>query len=86
LGVESSMINLIYIRAAIRERTGQELSLRTVRDLLYEEGLITKGQANNKDLIFRGYAEYFETDEAAAKMEDPNPFIIREITDENDES
>tara|TARA_R100001377_G_scaffold81740_1_gene61450 strand:- start:475 stop:717 length:243 start_codon:yes stop_codon:yes gene_type:complete len=80
------MINLIYIRAAIRERTGQELSLRTVRDLLYEEGLITKGQANNKDLIFRGYAEYFETDEAAAKMEDPNPFIIREITDENDES
>tara|TARA_R100000935_G_scaffold32903_1_gene53422 strand:- start:231 stop:473 length:243 start_codon:yes stop_codon:yes gene_type:complete len=79
------MINLIYIRAAIRERTGQELSLRAVRNLLFEEGLITKSQAKNKDLIFRGYAEYFEKDEAAAKMEDPNPFIIREITNEDDE-
>lgn len=78
------MINLIYIRAAIRERTGKELSLEAVRDLLLEEGLITKKQAQDRDLIFRGYAEYFETEEAAARVEDPNPFIIREIEHEDD--
>lgn len=78
------MINLVYIRAAIRERTGKELSLEAVRDLLLEEGLITKKQAQNRDLIFRGYAEYFETEEAAARVEDPNPFIIREIEHEDD--
>mgnify|MGYP003652048068 FL=1 len=78
------MINLIYIRAAIRERTGQELSLETVRDLLLEEGLITEKQAHNRDLIFRGYAEYFDTEESATRMEDPNPFIVREIEHEDD--
>ena len=78
------MINLIYIRAAIRERTGKELSLEAVRDLLLEEGLITKVQAQDKDLIFRGYAEYFETEEASAKIEDPNPFIFRMIKHEDD--
>ena len=78
------MINLIYIRAAIRERTDQELSLEAVRDLLFEEGLITQKQAQSRDLIFRGYAEYFETEESAARMEDPNPFIIREIKHEDD--
>jgi hypothetical protein len=78
------MINLIYIRAAIRERTGQELSLETVRDLLLEEGLITEKQANSRDLIFRGYAEYFDTEESATRMEDPNPFIVREIEHEDD--
>lgn len=78
------MINLVYIRAAIRERTGKELSLEAVRDLLLEEGLITKKQAQDRDLIFRGYAEYFETEEAAARVEDPNPFIIREIEHEDD--
>lgn len=80
------MINLVYIRAAIRERTGKELSLEAVRDLLLEEGLITKKQAQNKDLIFRGYAEYFETEEAATRIEDPNPFIHREYSNEEDES
>ena len=78
------MINLVYIRAAIRERTGKELSLEAVRDLLLEEGLITKKQAQNRDLIFRGYAEYFETEEAATRVEDPNQFIIREIKHEDD--
>ena len=78
------MINLIYIRAAIRERTGQELSLETVRDLLLEEGLITEKQAHNRDLIFRGYAEYFDTEESATRMEEPNPFIVREIEHEDD--
>lgn len=63
------MINLIYIRAAIRERTGQELSLDKVRDLLLEEGLITPKQAADDNLIFRGYEEYFETEEAAKTVE-----------------
>lgn len=80
------MINLIYIRAAIRERTGQELSLETVRDLLLEEGLITKAQATDKDLIFRGYGEYFDTEEASVIMEDAKPYLEKELLDENDES
>lgn len=80
------MINLIYIRAAIRERTGKELSLETVRDLLLEEGLITKRQAEDEDLIFRGYAEYFETDEAATKVEDADRYVDKGLLDGDDES
>lgn len=80
------MINLIYIRAAIRERTGKELSLETVRDLLLEEGLITKKQAEDEDLIFRGYAEYFETDEAATTMEDADRYVDKGLLDGDDES
>lgn len=78
------MINLIYIRAAIRERTGQELSLDDVVKVLLQEGLISKAQSKDRDLIFRGYAEYFEFEEAATKVEDPNPFIDREITHEEE--
>lgn len=80
------MINLIYIRAAIRERTGQELSLERVRDLLLEEGLITSAQASDEDLIFRGYDEYFETEEAAKPVEPVEYLIDLERSDENDES
>lgn len=80
------MINLIYIRAAIRERTGKELSLETVRDLLLEEGLITKKQAEDEDLIFRGYAEYFETDEAATTVEDADRYVDKGMLDGDDES
>jgi len=80
------MINLIYIRAAIRERTGKELSLETVRDLLLEEGLITKKQAEDEDLIFRGYSEYFETDEAATTMEDADRYVDKGLLDGDDES
>ena len=80
------MINLIYIRAAIRERTGKELSLETVRDLLLEEGLITRSQAEDENLIFRGYSEYFDTEEAAAPVEDAMNYISKDALDENDES
>jgi len=58
------LINLIYIRAAIREKTGQVLKLEEVRDLLLEEGLITRKQAADGNLIFRGYDDFFETDVA----------------------
>lgn len=40
-----------------------------VRDLLLEEGLITPKQAADDNLIFRGYEEYFETEEAAKTVE-----------------
>lgn len=78
------MINLIYIRAAIRERTGQELSLERVRDLLLEEGLITPKQAADDDLIFRGYGEYFETEEAATSVEHVEYLIDLEPPDEQE--
>lgn len=79
------MINLIYIRAAIRERTGQELSLDKVRDLLLEEGLITKRQAEDDNLIFRGYEEYFETEEASAKVEPVEYLLDLEPPDHEEE-
>ena len=85
-GKESPMINLIYIRAAIRERTGQELSLDQVIQALLQEGLISKAQSKDRDLIFRGYGEYFEFEDASTKVEDPNPFIDRELTHEDEES
>jgi len=78
------LINLIYIRAAIRERTGQELPIEEVLRLLVEEGLVTKAQARNRDLIFRGYAEYFETEEASKTFEDPRQFIDRKAINEDE--
>ena len=80
------MINLIYIRAAIRERTGQELSLEAVRDVLLEEGLITQAAADDEHLIFKGYDEYFDTDEAATRVENADIYAEKEVFDENDES
>ena len=80
------MINLIYIRAAIRERTGQELSLERVRDLLLEEGLITQAQAADESLIFRGYDEYFETDEASTQVESVEYLIEQELEQDDEES
>jgi len=80
------MINLIYIRAAIRERTGQELSLEAVRDVLLEEGLITQAEADDEHLIFKGCDEYFDTDEAATNVENADIYVDKEVFDENDES
>ncbi len=78
--------NLILIRAAIRARTGQELSLERVRDLLFEEGLISLSQAKDPDLIFRGYGEYFETDEAYAWVEPLDEIITKDRSYESDQS
>ena len=63
------MLNLIYIRAAIRENTGRELTLQRIKDLLLEEGLITPSQAKDPDLIFTGYSKYFGTEVAAVDEE-----------------
>ena len=79
-------VNLVLIRAAIREHTGQELSLERVRDLLAIEGLITPSQAKDPDLIFRGYGEYFETDEASTRVEPLDEIIPKETQYESDQS
>lgn len=62
-------MNLLYIRAAIREATGVVLSQEEILKLLVEEGLLTQSQANDDTLVFRGYAEYFKTDHALAQVE-----------------
>ena len=74
---KSTLINLIYIRAAIREKTGQELSLRAVLKHLIKDGLVTPQQARDKHLIFKGYSEYFEYDDYAST--DPN---FKDLPDE----
>ena len=52
--------NIHYIRAAIQAKTGVSLSLEATRDILIEEGLLTKAQANR--LMFSGYDEYYKSD------------------------
>lgn len=58
----SYSINLHYIRAAIEANTGVRLTLERTRELLVEEGLITKAQARKHAKIFRGYSEYFDSE------------------------
>lgn len=62
-------MNLLYIRAAIREATGVVLSQEEILTLLVEEGLLTQSQANDDSLVFRGYDEYFKTDYALKQVE-----------------
>lgn len=69
-------MNLLYIRAAIREATGVVLSQEEILALLVEEGLVTKNQANDDSLIFRGYTEFFKTDYALKHIE-----YIEDISD-----
>ena len=80
------MISLIYIRAAIRENTGVHLSLDKTLQYLVEEGLVTQAQAEERDLIFRGYSEYFDMEEAAARSEPIEQLIDKEFFNEIDES
>ena len=62
-------MNLLYIRAAIREDTGVVQSQEEILTLLVEEGLITQSQASDDSLVFRGYDEYFKTDYALKQVE-----------------
>lgn len=62
-------MNLLYIRAAIREATGVVLSQEAILELLVEEGLVTPSQARDDSLIFRGYDEFFKTDYALKQVE-----------------
>lgn len=77
-------MNLLYIRAAIQQATGIILSQEEILRLLVEEGLVTRERAADPDLIFRGYEEFFQTDEAVKRIE-PVSHLVREIPDEEHE-
>jgi hypothetical protein len=77
-------MNLLYIRAAIRQATGFTLTQEEILRLLVEEGLVSKERATDPDLIFRGYEEFFQTDEAAKRVE-PIKHLIRDVPDADDE-
>jgi hypothetical protein len=77
------MINLIYIRAAILDNTGISLSLDKTLQYLVEEGLVTSEQAKDDNMIFRGYSEFFETEEAATLVESVDHLVYQE--NENEE-
>lgn len=78
------MINLIYIRAAILENTGILLSLEKTLQYLVEEGLVTEEQAADDSLIFRGYDEFFETEDASTTVERADHLIYMEDDDEQE--
>ena len=63
-------INLHYIRAAIEANTGQRLTLERVRELLVEEGLITKSQAERNAQLFTGYSDFYDDTTESRKSED----------------
>lgn len=77
-------MNLLYIRAAIRQATGIELSQEQVLQYLVEEGLVTPAEASNPDLIFRGYDEFFQTDAAVVAVE-PVSHLIEDVEDDDEE-
>jgi len=70
------LINLIYIRAAIRPNTGIDLPLPKVLQYLVEEGLVTPAQAKDPDLIFRGYSEYFDNDSADITDQEVDEIVL----------
>ena len=77
-------MNLLYIRAAIRQATGFTLTQEEILRLLVEEGLVSKERATDPNLIFRGYEEFFQTDEAAKRVE-PIKHLVRDVPDADDE-
>lgn len=79
------MINLIYIRAAILENTGILLSLEKTLQYLVEEGLVSEEEAADDSLIFRGYEEFFETEDASTTVERADHLIYME-EDSDEES
>jgi hypothetical protein len=62
--------NLYYIRAAIQARTGQILTFRRIRQLLLEEGLISKPELTRNPLAyeFDGYGRFFATEECSVNV------------------
>ena len=82
---DSSLPVYAAIRSAIRERTGQDLPLDTVRNLLVEEGLITPAQARNKNLIFKGYADYLDLEGSATRDEKADQLIDKEFLHEDEQ-
>lgn len=74
-------MNLLYIRAAIKQATGITLTQEEVLQYLVEEGLVSKEEASDPDLIFRGYDEFFQTDDATARIE-PVSHLVKDIEDD----
>jgi len=78
-------MNLYYIRAAIRERTGQVLTFGKIRRLLLEEGLISQSELDHNPMAkeFEGYGRYFYTEECSVDIP-PNPEIyVPELLDDS---
>lgn len=73
----SMSFNLYYIRAAIQSRTGQVLKFDRIRQLLLEEGLISKKELKDNPLAheFDGYGRYFATEEYTVDVP-PNPQML----------
>lgn len=78
------MINLIYIRAAILENTGILLSLEKTLQYLVEEGLVSEEDAADDTLIFRGYSEFFETEDASTSVEKADHLVYLEDLDDEE--
>lgn len=74
----SSNINLYYVRAAIEANTGVRLSIKETRQYLLEEGLITQKQADEDSSEFRGYAEFYWTDDISSQPMNEDPQDVRE--------
>lgn len=80
--------NLYYIRAAIQERTGQILKFDKIRQLLLEEGLISKQELEDNPLAkeFDGYGRYFATeDHSVVVPRDPKRFINNLLEEDFDD-
>jgi len=84
-----AFVNLHYIRAAIEENTGRRLSLKKVRQLLLEENLITKKQADNikpfnyKEYYQDSYSDFADIwDRSASRFPEDSYFIEQEDQDD----
>lgn len=64
------MINIYYIRAAIEAATGVRLTLNETRDILLEEGMITKHQYDQEASPFTGYDDLYQSDVATRDLSD----------------
>lgn len=75
-------MNLHYIRAAIFENTGVNLSLERTRDILIEEGMLTRSQANR--MIFTGYGELYGNPNVPVVDEEVTKDLFEMIADEEE--
>ncbi len=77
--------NLYYIRAAIEANTGQRLKFARIRQLLLEEGLISKEELSRNPLAkeFDGYGRYFATEENSVTVPPDPKRYIPELIDED---
>lgn len=58
-------MNIYYIKAAIKENTGKDLSIREVADYLVSENMIKKEHV--EVLIFKGYNDLYDTETAEGR-------------------